>query len=83
MDSLKSNWQMGQLFYNGVHGAFLSVRQGLDESANFSFSDCSQNGFESIWNKVHANIDDKDARWWNFGIIVQERKSCKPGQLAR
>src|SRR5665647_747354 len=36
---------------------------------------------EASWNMMDANIDNKDARWWNFGSIMREKEKLTSGLL--
>jgi len=36
---------------------------------------------EASWNMMDANIDNKDARWWNFGSIEREKEKLISGML--
>lgn len=53
---------MDRLFNKCVCGAFLHVRQGIDESAIADFSVGLLNAIESAWNTMDVNIDNKEAR---------------------
>ncbi|KAA9041189.1 hypothetical protein FW778_03905 [Ginsengibacter hankyongi] len=36
---------------------------------------------QASWDMMDANIDNKDARWWNFGSIVREKEKLTSGLL--
>lgn len=36
---------------------------------------------EAMWNMMDANIDNKDARWWNFGSIMREKEKLVSGLI--
>lgn len=36
---------------------------------------------EATWNMLDANIDNKDARWWNYGSIMREKEKLVSGLL--
>ncbi len=36
---------------------------------------------EASWNMMNANIDSKEARWWNYGSIMREKEKLTSGLL--
>lgn len=68
---------MDRLFNKCVCGAFLHVRQGIDESAIADFSVGLLNAIESAWNTMDVNIDNKEARRWNLSSSMREKEKLQ------